>query len=255
MDTKGIQGLNDANQTGSFNAELGAVHAEMLESLSDLSDPFSALIESRIRNAGVPLHAALVLASGYDSSDPDPRARIHLAAALEMLHVALGIHQLLLESSSVDTDGQPERDQRSFIGSTILAGDFCFSRSAQMAARTDNPTIVAIFAEALQDVSESLLRRLLSEKDGQSAGDDSSYFETLMRYGARAAHELSDLPPKIRPTLQELAEGSIRISLAPSMPRQDTTPSPDDWPGLVESLPAAHRARWEAYRSWLDASG
>ena len=79
-----------------------------------------------------------------------------------MLHIALNVHRLLVNAARTEEGSQKvgakaELD-RAFIGSTILAGDYCFSRAAQMAAQTDHPRVVATFSLALQAVSEGLLR-------------------------------------------------------------------------------------------------
>ena len=60
---------------------------------------------------------------------------------METLRLALGVHtQLLLAESPAAID-------RSLLGSTVLAGDFCFSRAAGLAAKTGSPVIVDLFAD------------------------------------------------------------------------------------------------------------
>ena len=66
---------------------------------------------------------------------------------LEMLFVAHSIHGLLLTAVREGMD-------KSVMGSTILAGDYCFSHSAVLATGTESPQVVAIFAQALKTVSE-----------------------------------------------------------------------------------------------------
>ena len=81
-------------------------------------------------------------------------SRVSLAAALQLLQIALNIHRLLLrpeQTGSIDSF---------LLGGTILAGDYCFSRAAVLAAHTNHPQVVMVFAELLQEVSQANLRRV-----------------------------------------------------------------------------------------------
>jgi geranylgeranyl pyrophosphate synthase len=224
--------------------ELDTVQDRLFGAVTDLGSPLSDLVQARIRAADPPLRAALVLSAGYNGAQGNPLHRVQLAAALEMLHVALGIHQLLVDSASTASLSQDDDDRRSFIGSTILAGDFCFSRSAQMAAKTENPTIVTIFAEALQDVSESRLRDLFSDQNARQNAHPHMSDEILLRSGAKAAVELSDLPAAGRAAVLELTTSTIDSLLTAHTP-------PDVWNVPGGALPAAHRLRWQALHDWL----
>ena len=231
--------------------ELEATRDRMIKSVSDLNGPFRVLVQSSIRSAGPPHRAALVLCAGYTGPEGGPQRRILLAAALEMLHVALSIHQLLVDSSTSSYPEQPAEEQRSFIGSAILAGDYCFSRAAQMAAGTENPAIVSLFASALQDVSQSRLRELFSGNEGSHPAQGNKHDEILLRSGAAAALELTDLPAQDRTAILGMTQSTID-----SMLSADTSPDPSasHWGDLPGDIPAAYRARWQALHRWL-ASG
>ena len=231
--------------------ELEAVRDQMVKSVSDLNGPFRVLVQSSIRSAGPPHRAALVLCAGYTGPEGDPQRRILLAAALEMLHVALSIHQLLVDSPTSSYPAQPAEEQRSYIGSAILAGDYCFSRAAQMAAGTENPAIVSLFASALQDVSQSRLRELLSGNDGSQTARGDNHDEILLRSGATAALELTDLPAQDRIAVLNMSQSTIDSMLSADT-SQDSSAS--HWGDLPGDIPAAYRARWQALHWWL-ASG
>lgn len=133
------------------------------------------------------LHLApVVLAAALPAEDDIARRqrRVQLAAALELLTVALDIHKLLI----LGTMGQDSVD-RALAGGTVLAGDYCFSRAASLAARTENPAVVAIFSDLLQQLSEGNLRRIFSE--GESTFDEMSL---LYHRGALAGATLAGLP-------------------------------------------------------------
>jgi geranylgeranyl pyrophosphate synthase len=126
--------------------------------------------------------ASVVLAAAYPEVDTEERRqqRVYLAAAIELLAIALGVHKLLLNAADLD---------RSLVGGTVLAGDYCFSRAASLAARTGNPAVVAIFSEMLQQLSEGHLRVIFSE--GVDRFDEDSL---LHRRAALAGAVLADLP-------------------------------------------------------------
>ena len=116
-----------------FAAELAAVHQELQGVLADLYPPLADLVRSQLQRAQPLLRAALVLAVGV--GDPDQatlrQQRLLLAAAQEMLFIALNIHKLLLAPQPT----QPDEQQKTIMGGIILTGDYCFSRSAILAAR------------------------------------------------------------------------------------------------------------------------
>jgi geranylgeranyl pyrophosphate synthase len=152
------------------------------------------------------LHLALVvLAAALPAEDGTaPRERrVQLAAALELLTVALDIHKLLI----LGTAGRDSID-RALAGGTVLAGDYCFSRAAALAARTENPAVVAIFSDLLQQLSEGNLRRLFAE--GEPPFDES---RLLYHSGALAGATLAGLPSA---TVQATAEfGAAAHNAAP----------------------------------------
>lgn len=168
-------------------AEMAAVERELQAALVDLNPPFRQLAQRQLRESYPLLRAGVVLATAVSEPDSErlQTRRIDLAAALEMLYLALGIHTGLLGGQ-----GNDQAPERSLLGSAILAGDYCFSRAAALAVRTDSATVVEIFARALRRVSEGHLRGLL---DAVSADYDEQ--EELFASGVAAAGELAALTP------------------------------------------------------------
>jgi geranylgeranyl pyrophosphate synthase len=154
------------------------------------------------------LHLApVVLAAALPAEDGAElrERRVQLAAALELLTVALDIHKLLI----LGTMGRDSID-RALAGGTVLAGDYCFSRAASLAARTENPAVVAIFSDLLQQLSEGNLRRLFPE--GEPAFDEAGL---LYHSGALAGATLAGLPSA---TVQATAQfGPVAHKAPPHM--------------------------------------
>jgi geranylgeranyl pyrophosphate synthase len=218
------QSMNKLSLDDEFETEIHEAQSTLLSAAGDLASPLGDLVRAQIKRSQPPICAAVVLAvakpqqsalADLQTEDEQRRKRILLAAALEMLHVALHVHRLLV-NAALNEQGSEVTLDRSFIGSTILAGDYCFSRAAQMAAQTEHPRVVATFAQALQSVSEGLLREQFQphaqediEKDidvdidayaakstMREARNSETYDDTrqLLHSGAHAAALLVDLP-------------------------------------------------------------
>lgn len=209
------------------------MHALLADSFVDLYPPLSNLAYSHLRRVQPHLRAAIVIAAGIGMGESDGKhaQRVALAAALEMQAIALSIHRLLLEVAN--EDGSIDK---SLLGSTILTGDYCFSRAAVLATRTDSPTVVAYFSQALRTISEGHLRHLL-ENEATLYDED----RELMDAGVRAAGQLVELSAAARQTAQAYIDAALAR-------QRDGTPVPTL---LTDQLSAAQQARWRAFLHWL----
>jgi hypothetical protein len=217
-----------------FTNDIQDVESTLLEATADLTNPLGELVRAQIKRSQPPIYGAVVLTVSSPTSDPTAnlterdqaesslhRKRILLAAALEMLHVALNVHRLLVKAAlNNHKNGSDDPLNRAFIGSTILAGDYCFSRAAQMAAQTDHPRVVATFSLALQTVSEELLREQFNPEHGV-------YDERpqLLEAGAQAAARLIDLPKQEELEVIALSQVFVADSSQPFSSRIEPLPS------------------------------
>ncbi len=198
-----------------FETELNQVEQRISDEIAELFAPFSQMVTAQLRHSRPLLRAGVVLATGV--GDPDDATlreqRINLAAALEMLHLAINVHILLGGAISGDSPNP------SLLGSTILAGDYCFSRSAGLAVRTGDQQVVELFSNALKRVSEGHLRRLF-DATGEPYNED----RELFRAGAEAATLLARWPESARSQVmgrvEALADGQARTGDAPVRPSQ-----------------------------------
>lgn len=196
-------------QRAALHAELAAVEQELQGALADLYRPLADLAQAQFQRAHPLLRAALVLAVGVDSADDERlrQQRLSLAAAQEMLFIALSIHKLLLTAQPE----QPDDQQKTLMGGIILTGDYCFSRSAILAAQTDHVQVVELFSQALKSISEGILRNFFANReatnDGAPANKATHYDEhrDLFVSGVQAAAVLAALPPTMRSDLVDFA--------------------------------------------------
>lgn len=228
----------------SLDVELEMVHEHLVQLTHDLGFPLHDLVRSQIEQIQPYIRAAVVLAAGFGNPDsPDLQTRrVYLASALETLYLAFSIHQLLLESESIYAD----QSAKSLIGSMILAGDFCFSRSAGLAAQTENPEVVSIFAKALRDISEGRLQHTFGNdtisrhiENNQSHHKD-AYNENapLFLAGALAAAKLANLTEDEQILIFELCQQLNEPS------KNHSTPTLSKNIVNVTNFPKYQQSRW-----------
>jgi octaprenyl-diphosphate synthase len=218
--------------------ELAEVEQAAQAALADLTMPFARLVQNQWRRNFPLVRAAFVLTAGSSddvASAGDEalrRQRVYLGAAIETLRLALGVHTQLLAG-----DGQVALD-RSLLGSVILAGDFCFSRSAGLAAKTGSPVVVDLFAVALQRVSEGTLRGLFHS--GEPLFDQD---RDLCLSGVAAANELAGLSSQQRSFDEAVAAHLL------DLPAGSPTSLGDAFG--ASSVTSARIGRWQALAQWL----
>lgn len=223
-----------------LQAELKLVAAKLEEAVADLPEGLAQFVRSEVGDDRV--LAAVVLASAAPARDTpkDEAHRVALAAALELLQIALNIHRLLLKP------GQAGSIDSFLLGGTILAGDYCFSRAAVLAAQTNHPQVVTIFAELLQEVSQANLRRVIA-KDG--AGRDPTAFDergALLRSGASAGALLAGLKDEEQ---QVVVRYSARLGLLGL--RDESKKQGANAEAIFENLPPRQKERWRELESRL----
>lgn len=177
--------------------ELAEVEQRLDDALSGLFPPFSQMVAAQLRGSRPLMRAAVVLTAGVASPDHDlvREQRLNLAAALEMLHLAINVHMLLGSAAT------GEAPNPSLLGSTILAGDYCFSRSANLAVLTEDRAVVEIFSDALKQVSEGHLRRFFNPV-GEPYNEDHDLFVA----GVTAAMHLTQASEQARSAATWLVE-------------------------------------------------
>jgi Polyprenyl synthetase len=242
------ESIDPAAATGvlaDFQAELTEVAQQLAAMTEDLYAPLSDLLRAEIKQSQPLLRAAFVLTASVGSADAHlmRQKRIFLATALETLTVALHIHRLLFRQQQSD-----HTVDKSLMGSVILAGDYCFSRAAICAARTDDPEVVTIFSRALMTISEGHLRELHNvEQPAQSPSFDEGY--ELISYGLQAAIVLAKVETPWAGQMLDLGERlAQQLSQTPS-----ATSLPNHQPAILVShtLPPYQQARWLVLRQWL----
>jgi geranylgeranyl pyrophosphate synthase len=240
-----VDSTQEAALLAGFQAELDEVAHQLTTMSEELYAPLSELLRAEIKQAQPLLRAAFVLTAsiepqGNEGSEPADvqlvrQKRIWLAAALETLTVALHIHKLLFRQQQND-----HTVDKSLMGSVILAGDYCFSRAASLAARTDHPEVVTIFSRALMSISEGHLRQFHnSEQPLQATGFDEGY--ALLSYGLQAATVLAKMDAPMQQQVLVFGE-QLGRQLSPAQPVTSLA---------VNFLPSHQQPHWLLLLRWL----
>ena len=140
--------------------ELRQVEARMGEALISDEEPLTAILRGVFISGGKRLRPALtILASKFRQSEASKVAA--LAAAVEMLHTATLVHDDMIDNSLMRR-GNPTLNAAWDDGVVVLVGDYLFARSAALAAETESPRIISLFAKTLMLICSSELREALS---------------------------------------------------------------------------------------------
>jgi hypothetical protein len=246
-----MSNLQSDQAADELQQELQAVEQELLQALTDLYAPLADLARNQFHRSQPLTRAALVLAVGsHNPADGTLRhQRLSLAAAQEMLFIALSIHKMLLTQQPRQQDEQ----QKTIMGGIILTGDYCFTRSAILAAQTDHVKVVELFSQALKSISEGLLRNFFAGRSPDAEarnGDASAHYNErtdLFVSGVEAAAVLVDLPEEATADLVAFARNLAQHSPPYNLP--DLTAQAQ----AIRRLAPSQRARLNAFLSWLAA--
>ena len=151
----------------------------------------SELVLDLVRAGGKRLRPLILLLAGrayrYDGD-----ALVTAAAGVELLHTASLVHDDTVDRSGLRR-GKPTLNSVLNSGVVILVGDFLFARSAMLAAATENPRVVAVFASTLADICDGQLREMFDahrldqtrgEYDRRIYGKTASLFAGAAEMGA-----------------------------------------------------------------------
>ena len=142
-------------------------HLQQVETLLDVqvADEYSGLalaLRQLIRAGGKRIRPRLVLLTG-SLLGGDPKRLVHLAAAIEMLHTATLVHDDLIDGSILRR-GMETLNVQWTPAATVLAGDFAFTRAAELAAAADSTAVMHLFAENMAVMVAGEMGQLLRER-------------------------------------------------------------------------------------------
>jgi geranylgeranyl pyrophosphate synthase len=138
--------------------DLQRVEARLEESARVDFPVASELILGLVRAGGKRLRP-LVLLLAARSYAYDRDTLITAAAGVELLHTASLVHDDTVDRAALRR-GRPTLNSVLSSGAVILLGDYLFAQSAMLAAATNSPRVVSIFASTLADICDGQLREM-----------------------------------------------------------------------------------------------
>jgi len=121
--------------------------------------PIASQVVGEIVRAGGKRLRPLVLLLAGRAYDYDRDALVTAAAGVELLHTASLVHDDMVDRAALRR-GKPTLNSVLSSGAVILIGDYLFAQSAVLAAATQNPRVVAVFAATLADICDGELREI-----------------------------------------------------------------------------------------------
>jgi geranylgeranyl pyrophosphate synthase len=132
---------------------------ERLEESAHVDFPVASdLIVGLVRAGGKRLRP-LVLLLAARAYDYNRDSLITAAAGVELLHTASLVHDDTVDRAALRR-GRPTLNSVLSSGAVILLGDYLFAQSAMLAAATNSPRVVSIFASTLADICDGQLREM-----------------------------------------------------------------------------------------------
>jgi geranylgeranyl pyrophosphate synthase len=116
------------------------------------------LILDLVRAGGKRLRPLILLLAGRAYGE-DVSTLVTAGAGVELLHTASLVHDDTLDRAGMRR-GRPTLNSVLPAGAVILLGDFLFAQSAMLAAATNSPRVVSIFASTLADICDGQLREM-----------------------------------------------------------------------------------------------
>jgi geranylgeranyl pyrophosphate synthase len=116
------------------------------------------LVLGLVRSGGKRLRPLILLLAAR-SFDFDRDPLITAGAGVELLHTASLVHDDTVDRAALRR-GRPTLNSVLSSGAVILLGDYLFAQSAMLAAATERPRVVSIFASTLADICDGQLREM-----------------------------------------------------------------------------------------------
>jgi octaprenyl-diphosphate synthase len=196
MNLEKIRGL-----VASDFSEVDKVIQRRLHSPVALVDQVATYI---IHSGGKRLRPLLVLVAARACGHRGTK-HIDAAAIIEFIHTATLLHDDVVDGSSMRR-GRETANEVFGNATSVLVGDFLYSRAFQMMVAVDRMRIMNIMADATNAIAEGEVLQLMNARDPETT--EARYLEVIYRKtarlfeaGAHIAAVLSDAPPEIESAL------------------------------------------------------
>ena len=194
--------------------DLLLVEGAMREQLASASEAVGLLGDHVLGSGGKRMRPALLLLAAELCGYTGPR-RIHVGAAVELLHTATLLHDDVVDVSQLRR-GRPSANAIWGNRRAVLAGDFFYARASAMIVEDGDLDILWIFANTIRSMAEGELLQLQQSFDPSVT--EAHYFRVIERKSAvllsAACEAGSILGGVTRAERRRLAEFGRELGLA-----------------------------------------
>jgi geranylgeranyl pyrophosphate synthase len=150
--------------------DLQLVQARLEEAVRIDYPGVADLVLGLVRAGGKRLRPLILLLAGRAFTD-NRETLVTAGAGVELLHTASLVHDDTVDRAGMRR-GRPTLNSVLPSGAVILLGDFLFAQSAMLAAATNSPRVVSIFASTLADICDGQLREIFFANRLDQTRDD-----------------------------------------------------------------------------------
>jgi octaprenyl-diphosphate synthase len=197
-----------------LSEDLALVESAMRAQLASASEVLAALGDHVLASGGKRMRPALLLLAAELCGYTGPR-RIHVAAAIELLHTATLLHDDVVDLSELRR-GRPSANALWGNRRAVLAGDFFYARASSLIVEDGDVDILWIFADAIRSMAEGELLQL--QRSFDPSVTEAHYFQVIERKSAvllsAACESGSILGGVTRAERRRLAEYGRELGLA-----------------------------------------
>jgi len=169
-----------AAATERLSEDLALVEGAMREQLLSASEVVSALGDHVLASGGKRMRPALLLLAAELCGYTGPR-RIHVAAAVELLHTATLLHDDVVDLSELRR-GRPSANALWGNRRAVLAGDYFYARASSLIVEDGDLDILWIFADTIRSMAEGELLQL--QRSFDPSVTEAHYFQVIERKSA-----------------------------------------------------------------------
>jgi len=199
---------------GLVTEDFASVNTLILEQLNSEVTRVEEVGRYIVDSGGKRLRPLLVLlgagACGYRGRD-----QIRLAAIIEFLHTATLLHDDVVDHSKLRR-GRATANAVWGNASSVLVGDFLYSRAFQLMVETDSMAILAVLSEATNLIAEGEVRQLANV--GNLDIDEAAYRDIIRAKTAllfqAASHTAAELARADRQIVQALKHYGLHFGMA-----------------------------------------
>src|SRR5215470_5966018 len=156
-------------------ADLALVERCMREQLESPSPLVGALGEHVLGSGGKRMRPALLLLAAELCGYTGPR-RIHVAAAVELLHTATLLHDDVVDLAELRR-GRPSANALWGNRRAVLVGDYFYARASSLIVEDGDLDILWIFANTIRSMAEGELLQL--QRSFEPTVTEAHYFQVI----------------------------------------------------------------------------